>query len=337
VKTLLAQLISGQALTADQSRDFFVRVLEGSVDSVELAAMLTALAAKSPSVEELLGAAQAMQAHVTPLTLSPDGRPIDTCGTGGDGKPTINVSTAVAIVTAACGGTVAKHGNRSNQRPSGSAEVLQALGVRIDAVPTVVARCIAECGVGFLFAPNWHPAMRHAAAVRKALGIPTIFNLVGPITNPAGVRRQVLGVRAPALVPFMSEVLRRLGRERYVVVSGEEGLCDVSPEAPSSAEFFDAGRLDRRTLTARDFGIAPFPLSQVFVSSPSESAGRIMAAFEDCDTPAAQMIAMNAALALWTADLEADLIRATQRATEAIRSGAAMAKLQQWRELSARD
>jgi anthranilate phosphoribosyltransferase len=333
-QTILARLISRTDLTVDEARGLFDQIMDGAVGPEELAAILAALATKGESVSELVGGAEAMRSRVTPIQLPPSVSAIDTCSTGGDGRPTFNLSTTVAIVAAAAGATVAKHGNRSNTRASGSAEGLMALGVNVDAPPPIVERCLAEARIGFLFAPMLHPAMRHAAPVRRKLGTRTIFNLLGPLTNPAGVRRQLLGVNRPELVETMIEVLRLLGAERACVVHGLEGLCDLSISGPSLLARWDGRRVRVEDVDCRATGSDPAPPEALYVRSPAESAaviGRILAGEPG---PPREAVVLNAAAALWVSGLADDWTSGAVLARQALDSGAARDTLSRWCELS---
>ncbi len=330
----LRTLTRREELSAEQTHDLFDRIMSGALEPSLLGAILAAMAAKGETIDELVGAAQAMRARVTPVRTPEGSNAIDTCGTGGDGKPTFNVSSAVAIVAAACGATVAKHGNRSAARPSGSAEGLAALGINVDADVSVLERCLADCGVAFLYAVKLHPAMKHAGPVRQALGIRTIFNLVGPLTNPAGVKRQLMGVSRPEHVELLIEALRRLGAERAMVVHGMEGLCDLSISGATRV-----GRWDGKTVSIEEVdcgvvGATPAKLESVFVDSPAASAKTIESIMAGQDGPAREMVVFNTAAALWVAGLSDGWPHGAAKARQAIDSGAAKRILCRWRETS---
>jgi anthranilate phosphoribosyltransferase len=331
---MLQKLVAREDLTSADAHALLDSAMTGQMEPTLLAAILAAWAAKGETVAELVGAAQAVRAQCTAVQLPPGVQAIDTCGTGGDGQPLFNVSTCTAIVAAAAGATVAKHGNRSNVRPSGSAEVLQALGVNVEADVPVLERCLAECRVAFLYAVRLHPAMKHAAPVRKALGIRTIFNLVGPLANPAGVRRQLVGVDRPARVPLMAEALRRLGAERAMVVHGREGLCDLSIGGSSLVAQWDGHALTTAELDVGVIGAAPGTLDALRVRSPQESATLIRAVLDGQPGPARDIVVFNAAAALWTAGRAADWATGASQARTVIDSGAARATLEQWIRVS---
>lgn len=275
----LARLVRGERLGGEEAAEIFREIVAGAADPAQIGALLVALAIRGETAEVIAGASRAMREAVVPVPLPPGGA-IDTCGTGGSGVARRNVSTAVALAAAACGVRVAKHGNRGISSPCGSADVLAALGVDIAAPPDRVARCIAEVGVGFLFAPSLHPAMRHAAGPRKALGLRTVFNLLGPMSNPAGVRRQVIGVYDPSRVEVMAAALGALGSERVFVVHGHlagsegPGIDDLSPEGPSRVAEWHRGELRVHTLRAGDAGL---PEVRVAALAGADAAGNAAA------------------------------------------------------------
>jgi len=326
----LVRLTARQSLSEAETEALFEALMDGRLDAYVVAAVLAALATKGETVDELVGAARAMRARVTPVRVPPGVDAIDTCGTGGDGRPVFNVSTAVAIVAAAAGATVAKHGNRSNARPSGSAEVLAALGVNIDADVPTLERCLAQCRVAFLYAVQLHPAMKHAAPVRRALGIRTVFNSVGPLTNPAGVRRQLLGVSRVDAVDTLLTALVRLGAERALVVHGLEGLCDLSVTAPSRVGRWDGRQMTTEEVDCRVIGAAPARLADLCIGSPEESAAVIRAVLAGRPGPAREMVVFNAAAALWVAGCATGWEDGAAAARHALDSGAAAAVLDTW-------
>lgn len=331
---LLQRVILRENLTRDESRALFDDVIAGGVDPQLLAAIVAALACKGESVEELVGAAEAMRARAQHVRV-PDGvEAIDTCSAGGDGKPTFNISTAVAIVVAAAGATVAKHGNSSNARPSGSVEGLTALGVNVNAATSVVEECLREVRIGFLHAQQLHPAMKQAAPVRRALGVRTIFNLLGPLTNPARVRRQLLGVSRPELVEKMARALMMLGTSRVMVVHGLTGLCDLSLAGRSLIARADAGDVVCQELDCGEIGLQPAPLESLYVNSPEQSARTIESVLHGASGPARDIVIFNAAAALWVAGIAREWSDGAARASETIDCGAALATLNRWREIS---
>jgi len=331
---LLKRLIGRHDLAPDEAEGLFETFVDDRLPPPLAGALLAALASKGESATEILAAARVLRRHACPVRV-PDGvHAIDTCGTGGDGQPIFNVSSAVAIVAAAAGATVAKHGNRSTARPSGSAEALAALGVNIDADVPTLETCLRRCRIAFLYAVRLHPAMRHVAPVRQALGIRTIFNLVGPLANPAGVRRQLLGVNRPELVPLMLEALRGLGAERAMVVHGREGLCDLSPAGPSLVGRWDGRQVRLEEVNPAEAGLQSGDLAALRVRNPHESAALIRSVLAGEAGPARDMVLFNAAAALWIAELAEDWRGGVRRAEEAIDSGAAAALLDEWVRVS---
>lgn len=306
--------------------------MDGQVPEALLGALLGALVTKGEAVSELIGAAEAMRAHATGIAC--DGECIDTCGTGGDGISTFNVSTTAAIVAAAAGATVAKHGNRSTSRASGSTEVLQELGIDTDADVPVVERSLRKVRIGYLNARRLHPAMRHAARVRQAIRVRTIFNLLGPLTNPAGAKRQLLGVPRRDLMETMANALHGLGATHVWVVHGGDGLCDVTVTAETHVVELKDGRLARFTIAPEDVGLSRAPLDSLRVASSAESAEMVAAVLSGRHGPPRDHTLMNAGAALIVAGRAGDLATGVKLAAEAIDGGAAMETLSTWRQVA---
>lgn len=334
MRAILEKLIGGRDLNEQEAHDLFGQIMSGRLGEAGIAAVLTALACKGEVVDELTGAARAMREKVTPVRLPEGVDAIDTCGTGGDGISTLNVSTAAAIVAAAAGATVAKHGNRTNTRASGSAEVLDALGVNIDADVPAVEQCLAEARIGFLFAIKLHPAMKYAAPVRKQLQVRTIFNLLGPLTNPAGVKRQVLGVNRPELTEKIANVLRQLGAERAMVVHGLDGLCDLSIGAPSRVSELADGKVRTYEVRPDQLGIQGGRLEELTVDSPAASAEAVRQVFDGQTGPRREAVVLNTAAALVVAGLAADLAGGVKLAAKTIDDGSARNTLDTWVRIS---
>lgn len=328
IKHILAQVTVSRDLSRDEARWTFEQVVTGKVEPAVLGALLGAMATKGECVDELVGAAQALRAAATPVRCPPHA--IDTCGTGGDGVSTFNVSTTAAIIAAAAGAVVAKHGNRSSTRASGSTEVLIELGIDVDADAATVERCLAEVGIGYLNARTLHPAMKHAAPVRQALPMRTIFNLLGPLCNPAGVKRQLLGVPRPELVPMMAEALLTLGVERAWVVHGQ-GLCDLTVTGESVVSEVRDGAIRAFTVDPESCGLRRAALADLCVSSVKDSAAVVLAVLGGERGPRRDQAVLNAGAALVVADMAHDLRDGIRRAEEAIDSGAAMKTLDRWR------
>lgn len=331
---LLQRLILRNDLTRAEARGLFDEIMIGRVDPALLAAIISALACKGESIDELVGAAEAMRDRAETIRLPAGVEAIDTCSAGGDGRPTFNISTAVAIVAAAAGATVAKHGNRSNARPSGSVEGLIALGVNVDAAPNVVEACLREIRIGFLHAQRLHPAMKEAAPVRRTLGVRTIFNLLGPLTNPARVRRQLLGVSQPDLVEKLARALLALGATRVMVVHGLAGLCDLSLAGPSLLARVDGGRVSVEQVNCAIANVPEAPLEALFIESPTASAAMIVRILRGEHGAPRDIVVLNAAAALWVAGVASDWNDGARRATETLDSGQALATLMRWREIS---
>jgi len=330
---LLGRASAGEDLSFDEMRQAIGRIMGGACTEGEIATLLTALAAKGETVDELAGAAAAMRKHMTPIRSQRTGI-LDTCGTGGVSSSLFNVSTAAAIVAAAAGVPVAKHGNRSVTSVTGSADVLEKLGVNIEAPASVVERCLEEAGICFCFARTMHPAMRHVAPVRKKLGIRTIFNLLGPLSNPAGASYQLLGTGLAEQREKLAHALLKLGIERAVLVTGEEALGEVTLAGPTHVTIAENGALRETTWTPEDFGLRTQSLDSLTVASPEQSADLIRRVLSGEHGAAHDMVVLNAAAALWTAGKDASPAACARLAAAAIDSGAARDKLEAFARLS---
>lgn len=325
---LIDQIRGGQNLARDQMRGAFELIMTGQIAPADMADFLVALAAKGESVEEIAGAADVMNEKVTRVPCDVDCA--DTCGTGGDGINTFNVSTTAAIIAAAAGAVVAKHGNHTTTRVSGSADVIAQLGVRLDPPIATLSRCLRECGIAFLHAPLLHPAMKYAAPVRRELGIRTIFNLVGPLTNPAGSRRQVIGTCKPELTGKLGRVLLARNAPRAWVPCSHEGLCDLSVTGPSQVTEVRDGIVKTFQVHPSDLGFKTAPLDELLVNSPQASAAAVRAILQGQDTgPRRVHSLLNAGSILIVAGLADDLKTAVSMASDAVDSGAAYSKLEQ--------
>ena len=322
------RLLAGEDIGREGAAGVLDLVMSGEVDPVQTGAFLIALRAKGESAAELAGLASVVRARSHPVVTTRTPL-VDTCGTGG-GKSTFNVSTAAAFVVAGAGVAVAKHGNRSATSRSGSADVLEALGARIDLTPEAVGRCIDEVGVGFMFAPSHHPAFRHVGPVRKALGVRTIFNMLGPLANPAGVTRQVIGVSDAAFVERIAAALAELGAEHALVVSSHDGIDEISTSAPTTVAVVTPDGLRTGRIDPAELGLAPATDSDIAGGDPPENAAKIVTALEGGTGPAADLIAVNAAAALLVSGTSATLDDALEVARESIRSGDARARLEQF-------
>jgi anthranilate phosphoribosyltransferase len=302
--------------------------MAGEATPAQIGGLLVALRVKGETANEIAGCAEAMREHVLAVRPSRDDL-VDTAGTGGDGARTINISTAAALVAAAAGAGVAKHGNRAVSSASGSADVLEALGFRLELPPAQIERSIDELGFGFLFAPTHHPAMRHAAPVRQELATRTVFNVLGPLTNPAGARAQVVGVYAPSLVRTIADVLAQLGARRAFVVHGAAGIDELSPAGPNLVCEVVEGRVREREIDPLDLGIPRCDPSELRGGSPAENAAAIRAVFAGDDGGRRSAVVLNAAGAIAAAGHAADLREGVGLAREAIDSGAAGERLEE--------
>lgn len=328
IQAALARLLDGRDLGRAEARAVMGQIMEGEATPAQIGAFLVALRLKRETPDEIAGCAEAMRAHV--LAVSPSRRDlVDTAGTGGDGARTFNISTAAALVAAAAGAGVAKHGNRAVSSASGSADVLEALGFELEQPAGRIERSIDELGFGFLFAPSHHPAMRHAAPVRRELGTRTVFNVLGPLTNPAGARAQVVGVYDPELVPTIAAVLAQLGAERAFVVHGAGGIDELSPTGPNLVCEVAAGAVTRRELDPLDFGIPRCAPSALAGDSPAENARTIREIFAGAAGPKRDAVVLNAAGAIAAAGHARDLREGLALAAEALDSGAAGERLEQ--------
>jgi len=321
----LKRILDGHDLTRDECAEVMDEIMSGACTDAQIGAFLVALRIKGETIEEITGAASVMRAKATRVPASAD--VIDTCGTGGDAHHTFNISTAAAIVSAACGVAVAKHGNRSVSSSSGSSQVLEALGVNIEASVEVMARCIQRAGIGFLYAPRLHGAMKYAIGPRKEIGVRTIFNILGPLTNPAGARRQLMGVYSEALVEPLAHVLRALGTVRAVVVHGRDGVDELSISDESVlAELMDA-QVRVRIVTPEEFGLERAPLDALRVDSPEQSAALIRGVLGGEPGPARDVVLLNAGAALYAAGAAGDIAEGMTRAAEAVDMGRGQATL----------
>ena len=318
--SLLGRVSAGEDLSLDAMSAAMNALMAGTCDEGQIGLFLTALAAKGETAEEVAGAARAMRAHMTPIRHRYD-RLLDTCGTGGGGSDVFNISTTAALVIAAAGVPVAKHGNRSVTSRSGSADVLAELGVSIEATIPQVERCLDELGVCFCFAPLMHPAMRHVAAVRKKLGVRTIFNILGPLSNPAGASHQLLGAGRPELRPLLASALRMLDVERALVVSGEDGLGEMTLAGVTHATEVDADGQREVTFRPEDFGLVTTPLDAIRISGPSESAALVRSVLAGEPGPARDIVVLNAAAGLMTIEPATSPRDAADRAAAVLESG----------------
>jgi anthranilate phosphoribosyltransferase len=330
----IEQLLQGSALTREQARNVMDQVMAGEATTAQIAGLLIALRAKGETVEEMTGFVESMRAHATPLEV-PSGT-IDTCGTGGDRAGTFNISTAAALVAAGAGIPVAKHGNRAASSRCGSADVLEALGVDITLGAEGVRRCIDAAGIGFCFAPSFHPAMRHAGPARRELGVRTVFNVLGPLANPGRVRRQALGVGAPALAPLMIRVLQDLGHERALVFSGEDGLDELTTTGPSRVFELNTGTVTEYQLDPKDLGLGRSRPEDLRGGTPAENAALLQQVLGGEAGPRREVVVLNAAAAVLAAGKAEQWPQAVAVARESLDSGRANQALTRLVEASKR-
>lgn len=328
LQTYIAKLLGGEDLTAVEAESAMTIIMNGEATPAQIGGYLIALRMKGESVDEITGSARAMRAHASPMPQIPNGKPLlDTAGTGGDGSHSFNISTAAAFVIAGCGRMVAKHGNRAASSACGSADVLEALGVAIDLAPEQVAACIAQVGIGFLFAPRFHPAMKHAIGPRRQLGQRTIFNVLGPLTNPAGATHQLIGVYDPDLTRPLAEVLAALGGRAALVVHGHGGLDELSTNGPNRVSHLRGGRVTTSELDPAELGLRPAGPSELRGGDPNQNAAMLRDLLAGDDrSERRDVVLLNAAAALSTEDgnIESALIEAR----DSLDGGAALEKLE---------
>lgn len=327
ITCILNKLLDKNALDTAEMRELMQYLMSGSATSAQTAAVLTALRAKGETVEEVATAATVLRELSTRVEIA-DEHLIDTCGTGGDARHTFNISTAAAFVAAAAGARVAKHGNRSVSSRSGSADVLEAAGVRIDLEPEQVKTCIEQVGLGFLFAQRHHGALRNVLRVRKEIGIRTLFNLLGPLTNPAGAPNQLLGVYSADWVKPLAEVLRLLGSRHVLVVHAEDGLDEISIGAATHVAELKDGQITNYILTPEQFGLNRASLDKLVIHSAGESLTLIQRVFQGEKGPARDIVMLNAGAALYAANVENTLEAGIQKAGLVLDSGLALEKMQ---------
>lgn len=318
-------VVSGHSLTREQATEVMQEVMEGEATPAQLGAFLTALRLKGESTEEIAGMAAVMREKA--LRVNTEGPLLDVVGTGGDGKNTFNISTASAFVAAACGARVAKHGNRAASSSCGAADVLEALGVKVELTPEGVAQCIEQAGMGFMFAPAFHPSMRYAGPVRREIGIRTVFNILGPLTNPAHAQCMLLGVAYEQLGGLMADALRLLDIQHALVVHGADGMDEISLSGPSSVWEVKGGEVRAWTIELTDTGLAPASIEDLRGGAAEENAATMRRLFQGERGPIRDAVLLNSAAALVAADKAASLGEGIAMAAEAIDSGAALARL----------
>lgn len=333
VQTALQALVDRRHLSEPEMTEVMRLIMSAQATPAQVGAFLVGLRMKGETVDEITAAARVMRELATPVRVSPH-HLVDTCGTGGDAQGTFNISTASAFVAAGAGARVAKHGNRSVSSRCGSADVLEAAGVNLQLGPEQVARCIEEAGVGFLFAPLHHGAMKHAATPRRELGIRTVFNLLGPLTNPASAPNQVLGVFAPQWLEPIAEVLKRLGSRHVLVVHAADGLDELSTGAATRVAELKDGSIELYSVTPEQLGIKPASIACLRVGSVQESLATMQGVLKGSDGPARDIVALNAGAAIYAAGISESLDQGVAMAIESIASGTARARFETLVQLS---
>ncbi len=326
IKEAIDTLVSGSSLTMEQAGMVMEEIMAGEATAAQFGAFVTALRLKGETVEEIAGMARVMREKAIPVAVSEP--VVDTCGTGGDGSHSFNISTAAAFVVAGAGLKVAKHGNRSMSSQCGSADVMEALGVKINLGAEQVQKCLEEVGIGFMFAPNFHPAMKYATAPRREIGIRTVFNILGPLTNPARASTQVLGVADGSLTMKMAQVLKLLGCHHALVVHGEDGLDEITLGGRTLVCELKAGEITNYSLTPEELGFSRATRGSLRGGSAEENAKLLREVLEGSQGPCRDIVLMNAAAAMVAGDRAENLEQGIQIATEAIDSGKALAKLE---------
>lgn len=327
IKQAISKVIDGGNLDAEEMTEIMHIIMSGGATAAQIGGFLVGLRMKGETVTEIAAAAAVMRELASGVDLADLDSAVDIVGTGGDCSGTFNISTASMFVAAAAGCHVAKHGNRSVSSTSGSADVLEAAGIRLDLTADQVADCVREVGVGFMFAPAHHSAMKHAIGPRKEMGVRTIFNVLGPLTNPAGVKNQLLGVFSENLLLPMAEVMQRLGSGHVLVVHSLDGLDEISIGDNTEVAELKNGQIRRFSIRPEDFGFERTPISSITVNSAQESLNTIRSVLEDHDGPAKDIVALNAGAAIYTAGLVESLAAGVEKALEAIASGEARNRL----------
>ncbi len=328
-KDVLNQLLNRQDLNHDQMLAIMQQVMGGELTPAQIAAFLIALRMKGETVDEIAAAATVMRALSTKVDVHNTANLVDTCGTGGDGIQTFNVSTASAFIVAAAGAKVAKHGGRSVSSTCGSADVLEVLGVNVNQTPEQVGKSVDEIGIGFMFAPNHHSAMKHAAPVRRELGVRTLFNLLGPLTNPANAKRQVMGVFDKALTGKLAHVLQKLGSEHVLVVHGADGMDEISFTGDTFVAELKDGKISEFVLNPKQFGMNIHSFKEIQVQNAEESKTMILDVFNGKQGAARDIVLLNAGAAIYVAGLESNIHKGIEHAAKTIDNGAAKQKLAQ--------
>ena len=326
----LTRTIEHREIFHDEMLALTRRIMSGEMSPVMMAAFLVGLRVKKETIGEITAAAQVMREFSTKVEVADRKHLVDIVGTGGDGSHTFNISTCSMFVAAACGARVSKHGNRSVSSKSGSADVLEALGVPLSLTPQAISRCIADTGIGFMFAPNHHPAMKNVAPVRKELGVRTIFNILGPLTNPADAPNILMGVFHPDLVGIQVRALQRLGAEHALVVYGRDGMDEVSLGAATLVGEFKDGGISEYEVHPEDFGLTMASNRALKVETPAQSRALLKSVLDNEPGPARDIVILNAGVALYAANVATSMAHGVELAREAVANGKALAKLHQF-------
>jgi anthranilate phosphoribosyltransferase len=334
IQEAIRSVIAGKNLSFGETVEVFTEIMSGMATDAQIAAFIVALRMKGESVDEIAGAASVMREKATHVLPASDGQVVDTCGTGGDGANTFNISTATAFVAAGAGATVAKHGNRSVSSKCGSADVLEKLGVNITIGPELMKQCLDRIGICFLFAPVLHKAMKYTIGPRKEIGVRTIFNVLGPLTNPSLARRQILGVFSPSLTETIAGALANMGSIRAYVVHGTDSLDEISICAPTRISELNNGKITTYTVQPEDFGISRAPSGSITGGTPDENAVIIREVLAGNPGPRRDIVLLNAAFAIAASGCAASPAEGLVKAKESIDSGAAMKKLVKLAELT---
>ncbi len=333
IQSAIQSVIDKKDLNNGEMRDVMQNIMTGECTDAQIAGFLVGLRSKGETIAEITAAANVMRELASRVHINHDNL-IDTCGTGGDGHNTFNISTTAAFVVAAAGGHVAKHGNRSVSSKSGSADVLEAAGVKLELTPVQVAQCVDEVGIGFMFAPMHHSAMKHAIGPRKELGVRTVFNVLGPLTNPAGAKRQVMGVFSHDWLETLANVLKNLGSEQVMIVHSEDGMDEISISAPTNIAELKDGEIKTYKIEPEQFGMQPADINTLAVENVEESFKVMQAVLDNQGGPTQDIVLLNAGAAIYTAGIEDTLAAGIATAQHVIENGSARAKLDELAKLT---
>jgi len=333
IQNAIQTVINKTDLSQDEMRSVMQNIMTGECTDAQIAGLLVGLRSKSETVDEITAAAHVMRELASRVHINQENL-IDTCGTGGDGSNTFNISTTSAFVVAAAGGHVAKHGNRSVSSKSGSADVLEAAGVKLELIPEQIAQCIEKIGIGFMFAPVHHSAMKHAVAPRRELGVRTLFNVLGPLTNPAGAKRQVMGVFSHDWLVTLATVLQNLGSEQVMIVHSEDGLDEISISAPTRIAELKNGKIKTYTIEPEQFKLQRTDISALAVDNVENSLKMMRSVLDNQGGPSQDIVLLNAGAAIYTAGIEDTLVSGIESARRVIENGSARSKLDELSKLT---